>query len=424
MIRESDPRWKLVERVAASASFQRSKRVRDFLLFVCERAIEDPHAPVREADIRRSVFGRTAEPEDPEDTLVRVQASQLRKRLQVYFSTEGIAETLIIEVPKGSYMPIFKERHVDGSAAVVAAAALETPASPPPAAMRRAALPAAAAILALLCAGLLVENHRLRRGPAATPLAVSPAVDRLWRQMFGAARVYVVLSDSNLTMFQDLIRTQLTLPEYQQQRFVTVAEEKLTERTAQVWATQLMNREFTSIADIHMARRVVTVDVQQGRPTDVVLARHADPTQFQSQNVVLCGPRRANPWLELYEPKLNFRSRFTEGDRRAYFDNTAPEAGELATYQVVWNHVGYCRVAYLPNAEGTHGVLIVSGTDMSSSDAGSEFITSERWVKPLLDDLGVGANGRIPHFEVLLRAQLLLGTAPNFERIALRVVKP
>jgi len=65
-------------------------------------------------------------------------------------------------------------------------------------------------------------------------------------------------------------------------------------------------------------------------------------------------------------------------------------------------------------------VLIVSGTDMSSSDAGSEFVTSERWVKPLLEDLGAGANERIPYFEVLLRTQLLLGTAPNFERIALR----
>jgi len=107
---KADPRWQLVERVAASASFQRSKRVRDFLLFACERALEDPATPVREPEIRKAVFGRSHEPDDPDDTLVRVQASQLRKRLLVYFSTEGADETLVIDVPKGSYTPIFQER--------------------------------------------------------------------------------------------------------------------------------------------------------------------------------------------------------------------------------------------------------------------------------------------------------------------------
>ena len=421
MIPESDPRWALVLRVAASASFQRSKRVRDFLLFVCERAIEAPHVAIREPEIRRSVFGRTAEADEPEDTLVRVQASQLRKRLQVYFSTEGAAETLVIEVPKGSYTPVFKERPVDRPA-------VPEPVAPPPLPARRGpAWLAALAALALagVTAALFVENRRLRATTAAAaPLGTSPTVDRLWRQMFGDSRLYLVLSDSNITMFQDLIRYQLSLPEYQRQQFGDLIATRVPDRAAQVWATQVLNREFTSIADVHLARRVLTVNTMQGRPADVVLARHADATQFQSQNVVLAGPRRANPWLDLYETQLNFRSRFAEGDRRAYLDNTSPLPGEAATYQVVWNHVGYCRVAYLPNAERTHGVLIVSGTDMSSTDAGAEFITSERWVQEMVRDLGTSAGGRIPYFEVLLRAQLVLGgRAPNFERVSLRKIE-
>src|SRR5687768_5334827 len=100
---ETDPRWELAERVAASPSFQRSKRVRDFLLFICRRALQDENAPIREAEIRTAVFGRSPDADDPEDTLVRVQASQLRKRLQVYFATEGAEERMVIEVPKGSY---------------------------------------------------------------------------------------------------------------------------------------------------------------------------------------------------------------------------------------------------------------------------------------------------------------------------------
>jgi hypothetical protein len=410
---ETDPRWRLAERVAASAAFQRSKRARDFLLFVCRRAIEHPELPIRESEIRRVVFGRSKETDDPEDTLVRVQASQLRKRLQMYFSTDGAQETTIIDVPKGSYAPVFKPRPMEAPAVAPAPAA--------PAPTRPIVFPVLAALFALACLILFVQNRVLRGRPATGAFKVEPSVDRLWRQMFGDGRVYLVLSDGNLTMYQDLLQYQLTLPQYQRQRFVELAEERLPDREKQSWAEQLMNREFTSIADINLARRVVTVDTLQGRGTDVVLARHADPSQFQSQNVILAGSRRANPWLELFEGRLNFRSRFEESGRRAYLDNTVPRDGEAATYQVVWNHVGYCRVAYLPNLGGTRSVLVISGSDMASSDAGSEFITSERWVAPLLDELKPEPDGRIPHFEVLLRTQLLLGTAPNFEKIALRV---
>lgn len=419
---ETDPRWQLAERIAGSASFQRSKRVRDFLLFICQRSLQDHDTPIREPEIRRAVFGRSGDAEDPDDTLVRVQASQLRKRLQVYFSTEGADEPVIIEVPKGSYSPVFKPRPVEAAPPPVAAGPVPPP--PAPSLARRFALPLLAMILAGLCLVLFLQNRALRDRPAGRALAIEASVDRLWRQMFGDGRVYVVLSDGNLTMYQDLLQYQLTLPQYQRQRFVELAEERLKPREARLWAMQLMNREFTSIADLNLARRVVTVNTLQGRGSDVVLARHADPSQFQSQNIVLSGSRRANPWLELFEERLNFRSRFEESGRRAYLDNTSPQEGEAATYQVAWNHVGYCRVAYLPNLGGAHSVLIISGSDMSSSDAGSEFITSERWVAPLLAELGTSPEGRIPYFEVLLRAQLLLGTAPNFEKVAHRIVKP
>ena len=417
---KEDPRWKLVERVAASASFQRSRRVRDFLLFISERAISDPAAPVREPEIRKAVFGRSADPDDPEDTLVRVQASQLRKRLQVYFSTEGALERLIIDVPKGSYTPVFHVRPVE-----VPADVLPPPAAPVAGGRRAAAMAGALLLLGALCIGLLVQNRQLRRAAAsARPISVGPAVGRLWSQMFGDARVTVVVADGMLTAFQDLVGRQLTLAEYREQPFDRIAGERLGDKAAQAWAKQLMNREYTSIADALLIRRVATVNALQGRVSDVVLARHADVTRVQAGNVVLSGSLRANPWLELFEPRLNFRSRFEEASRRSFLDNTAPLAGEQAAYAVVWNHVGYCRVAYLPGAGGKGSVLLLTGTDVASSDAGSAFVTDERSVADLMTRLGVGAAGRIPYFEVLLRAAIEHGTAPRFEIASHRIHTP
>jgi hypothetical protein len=63
--------------------------------------------------------------------------------------------------------------------------------------------------------------------------------------------------------------------------------------------------------------------------------------------------------------------------------------GEEPRYVVKWDSLGYCRVAYLPNLDATGSILIISGTDLSSSDAGAEFITSERWVRHLRSALAV-----------------------------------
>jgi hypothetical protein len=417
----ADPRWALVQRVAASTAFRKSRRLQDFLLFVCERALQDADCVVHEQEIGTAVFGRPADFDSSHDTLVRVQASQLRKRLHQYFSSEGSQEPLVIEVPKGRYAPVFRPREPLRPEPLRVVTAGEG-AGP----WRR--LGAAAGVLALIlvaaCAWLLAQNrrleHRLRAG-----LAAQPEVDRLWEQMFGQGQhTYVVLADGTFTMFQDTVQRQLSPTEYQRQRFRALADERLPDPVARGFAYRLMNRQFTSIADVALAQRVGLLNAAHGIPTDVILARDASPGHFRSHNAVLAGSRRANPWVELFEDRLNFRSRFVEEGRHAYFENTAPRPGEEPSYEVRWDRLGYCRVAFLPNLDGTGSVLLLSGTDMGSSDAGAQFITSERWVRQLRSTLGLRAREPMPHFEVLLRTELVLTAAGHFEMIAHRVHPP
>ena len=406
-----DPRRALVRRVESSAAFEKSKRLRDFLLYVTERALREPGVPVTEHEIRRDVFGRSIDVDATEDTVVRVQASHLRRRLEQYFAIEGVAETLVIEIPRGGYTPLFRER-------TLAAPGVR----PIPA---RGPLVAIIVLLAVACAALAADAWRWRvrarqAGPAA---ALGPGVDHLWREMFGAAPVYLVLGDSNLSLFQDTIKYQLSLPEYQRQEFVQIARARLPAAEVPV-SWRLMNRENTSIADAKLAERVARVNALQGRAIDIVLARRADPGQMQSHNVILSGPRRSNPWVELFEERLNFRSRFEEGTRHASLHNAAPRPGEAAEYAVEWNKVGYGRVAYLSSAQGRGGVLLLSGIDMSSTEACADFVTNETRVRQLFQALGVSEGSRIPHFEVLLRTNLLLGTTAAYEVVAHRRLDP
>src|SRR5580704_16673822 len=79
--------WRdLLHRVAAAPRFQKSKRLRELLLDLGERSLQDPAYILREQEIGVDVFGRSADYDTSHDTLVRVQVSQLRKKLQEYFS--------------------------------------------------------------------------------------------------------------------------------------------------------------------------------------------------------------------------------------------------------------------------------------------------------------------------------------------------
>ncbi len=105
-----DPRRELLERVAAGASLQKSNRLRELLEYLGDRTLSNPDTPIREQEIGVAVFGRSVNYDTSQDTLVRVQASQLRKKLQQHFAEDGREEPLIIEIPKGSYSLSFHLR--------------------------------------------------------------------------------------------------------------------------------------------------------------------------------------------------------------------------------------------------------------------------------------------------------------------------
>src|SRR5262249_7967028 len=148
-----DIRWEVVQRVTASPVFQRSPRLRELLLHICERAIQNRTDELREQQIGCAVFGRKPDYSPGDDNIVRVEARHLRRRLEEYFSTDGKKEPLVIVIPKGGYIPVFEPREVPTA---------ETAPEPPPMAPARSApiwQQIAIAVLGLACIGLLIENR-------------------------------------------------------------------------------------------------------------------------------------------------------------------------------------------------------------------------------------------------------------------------
>ncbi|MGD0096168.1 MAG: tetratricopeptide repeat protein [Terracidiphilus sp.] len=91
-----------------SQSFANSKRSQDFLRLIVTHALEGDIDSLRERMIGAEMFGRPVSYDTGSDSVVRVRASELRKKLALFYTTEGTEKPPVrFELPSGSYVPRF-----------------------------------------------------------------------------------------------------------------------------------------------------------------------------------------------------------------------------------------------------------------------------------------------------------------------------
>jgi serine/threonine-protein kinase len=98
-----------LERVLESPGFARNERLSGFLRFVVEGHLEGKDHELKESVIAVEVFGRSPGFDSRLDPVVRTEAVRLRARLSDYYLKDGKADALVIELPKGGYVPRFRE---------------------------------------------------------------------------------------------------------------------------------------------------------------------------------------------------------------------------------------------------------------------------------------------------------------------------
>jgi len=112
MTKTDRPACDLVRRalgaIIGSETFARSERLRSFLSYIVESELSGKAAHLKGYSIGVDVFGRTPGFDAGNDPLVRVHAGKLRKLLDQYYQTEGVADPLRIHVPLGSYVPEYR----------------------------------------------------------------------------------------------------------------------------------------------------------------------------------------------------------------------------------------------------------------------------------------------------------------------------
>jgi tetratricopeptide (TPR) repeat protein len=98
-----------LQRILSSPTFLNARRPSQFLRFIVEGTLAGEER-IKEYLIGVEVFERPQDYDPKDDPVVRIEAGRLRKKLSEYYAGSGANDPIIIELPKGGYVPVFYER--------------------------------------------------------------------------------------------------------------------------------------------------------------------------------------------------------------------------------------------------------------------------------------------------------------------------
>ncbi len=413
----------LLERVLASVPLKRATRLREMLAYIGQRALEGGCDQIREQEIGTAVFGRPDSYDTGVDNIVRVNATELRKRLDSYFETEGLAEPVIMEIPRGSYVPVFRFRAVAANRRaeestipdlpdVVPASPASEPAAPRGQGARTTAIGLAAVGIALAagCIGLWMQNRAMNR--LLYPWRETPAVATFWSQFLDSpSNTDVVIADSAFGLAQAISKKSFTLQDYISRSYISQLQSPDLSPDTRAALSMFTRRTLVSRSGFALAQHILTLD-PTGRNIHIYFARGYLPSLVKRDNVILLGGQRSNPWVELFDSRLNFVTEWDIDDQEepnthhGAITNRAPAEHEQRVYTPAGSN-GYCAVAYLPNPDSGGKILLIQGTGSEAAQACGDFLLSEQQMSGFKNMLHAS---EFPYFELLLKTSQVVDT--------------
>jgi hypothetical protein len=262
-----------VQRILRSAQFRRAPKLQRFLSLICEYHFENRSHEINEYVIAVEAFGKGADFDASQDSLVRVQAREARRRLHEYYQDEGKDSKITLEIPLGSYAPVFTP--------------LITPSR-----SKRAPMPRAGWIMlastALVCAVLLFSADRQRRlwlgasniasaQAASSPL--TPLVSCLWSRFLDSEiPTVLVLSNPNVGGCTD---TQLAAA---------------NGPSGSAVKKKPCPDEYTGMGEAVAINLFTNIFQSRKKPLIVKQSRMVNEDDVKRYNLILLGGKRVNTW--------------------------------------------------------------------------------------------------------------------------------
>jgi hypothetical protein len=424
-------RWELIERILNSREFRRALRLRELLQYIGKRSIHNGATTISEQEIGEAVFGRADDYDTSLDNIVRVNVTELRKRLSLYFEGEGAGETLLVEIPRGSYVPVFHYR--PSVAEAPPAEALVAPETAVPVGIpepetghagprqpyRVAFFLALAVALTACCAAMVISWRNAVLESQIRPWHSDTVQRDFWSEFFASPdEVDLVTADSSLALTSDFLRRRVSLNDYLNYKYKNIADAPGLTADSRDLLALVLNRNLGSVGDFRVATGIMAL-YGRGSHLKLASARAFTPENAKNNNVILIGGPESNPWYDIYKDRMDFYVAYDSVSRHPSLINRAPASGESPVYDIYEDpNLGYSIVTFMPNLNPHRSALVIAGTDSQATLAAGEWVTSSeglRWIRQK------APSGLFPYFEVLLSNSKIESTPLRTEVKAFRV---
>lgn len=435
----SDPRWELAQRVADAPNFRNCPKLRAFFLYVCENALLGRAENVREQLIGTRVFGRPQDYNLNEDNIVRVEARELRKRLASHFADAGRNEPVIIEIPKGGYVPVFKLR---GQPPVGTAGVRLEPAALAGAKTRttqRWIFPVLATALVVLIAAvvwLAAENWRLRQRPhylTGTRSSFSADDFSFYAELLGNLgaipnrETLLVLSNPKVVLYYGSTSNQpnsslpghtIPAPRELKNNFDDALNN--LDRDLPYKFLHSTREDYTGIGEAISAFHIGRLMEILQRPIRLTQGRFLSWDHVQKGDLILLGGPQINDWTNQNAAKSNFNF-----DASGSIENVNPLPTEQKLYQPHSINgaavTDYGLIKMVTSPFGFNMLLLAGGTSPGTAGVG-EFFASPEKMKVLYNRIRAAAPGKPfpPNWEILIQVNVRDGLPVETSALAFR----
>jgi hypothetical protein len=407
-----------LDQVLAGQSFISSRRCPNFLRYVVNETLEGRGDQLKERTVGIELFGREPDYDTNLDHIVRSTATEVRKRLNLYYQENGRNSEIRIDLPQRTYTPLFRrgaEPRRDGNAGLS-----ESEAKP---VTRRWTKYAALAAIALFLAGAAVGRFTAPLGKvsAKTERQLPPSLINVLTPKEGQ-RLKVVIADAAL------IGLDLQIPGY----FVSLNNytDGQSLQAAAHPGAGLSVPDWRDVQGVYQHEMRLISRVYQSMPPALLSIRTPSEISIrdlQQENTLLMGGPRVNPWVQLFEDKMNFRTEMTSKSYIAQIRNVARRGGEESVYLDSDVPGGaslpgrfYGHIAYFP-ATSTHARLIIlSGPHAVGTYDALCFATDPAALARIEQLLKVDRLDQLPPFEVLLEFAGSMDTVAASKIVAFR----
>jgi len=445
---------KHLNEITEGKSFKGSHRSGQFLKYIVDQTIAGNFEMLKERVIGSEIFGRSPSYDTGEDAIVRVTASDVRKRLLQHYDRNGSASEFRINLPLGSYIPEIIYEPAGGADPLDAkktrpesadtlpnsgmghqnhastSSVVEEPIADSPLAPNRETAHfsgrsqrrwiAFAVLITVLNLALLWVSW-MRFSHAEGSVSVLP-----WSAIFSSSHAtHLITSDPNIAEIQSLagVSNPISVSDYANHNYIP-GNNTLSPEVRQICAAILIGNKAASV-DTQIIADVAALASISSRKIDVRAARKIQISDLRTDdNFILLGSPRSDPWFSLFTDRLDFQ--FSTDKGQAIIQNVRPEKGEQPFYvpTAKGGKTGqsFAIIAFIQNLDQSGQVLLLAGADGEGTAAAGKFVTDLPRLTTALEKCGVSSSGPLKHFELLLSLNTIAGSPTTVDVAACHIL--